>query len=117
MNIDLQYRTTKYFNSIDYYIVETNLNKWLVTKLIPYNGMWFTVSGMEYKANSIRLINSKELGMITRVEGHDTRGNKCFGIITKFISPYFIGVNWEYNTGSKFMGHFWNNVNKIRWIG
>ena len=54
--MDFQYRTNEYFNDQDTYLVETNLNKVLKTKLQFYNSSWYTIEGMEYKATSVRMV-------------------------------------------------------------
>lgn len=54
--MDFQYRDNEYFNDKDTYLVETNLNKVLETKLHLHNSSWYTNEGMEYKATSVRMV-------------------------------------------------------------
>lgn len=56
-----EYRTNNYFNAKDTYLVKTNLNKVLLTKLHFENGSWFTNEGMQYKATSVKMIKIESL--------------------------------------------------------
>lgn len=110
---NIAYRDTSYFNDEDYYLVATNLNKHLVTKLAKYNGNWYTVSGMEYKATSVRMIKFSDSNLI----GREVELNGHKGVITKqFLNPSDVGVIW--NGGQKGFPslYYWNNINKLKII-
>lgn len=103
MKVDAQYRTNDYFNAVDYYIVETNLSKLLVTRLEQYNGSWFTVAGMQYKASSVRMVKLSKI----KVER-----DGILGRIVKGLEPSDVGVIW--NQGQKHRHYYWNDINKLK---
>lgn len=108
---NISYRVAPYFNGEDYYLVETNLNKHLVTKLSQYNGNWYTVSGLEYKATTVRMINFKDSNLLGREV--ELCGHK--GVIGKiFLQPSYVGVMWDSGQKGFPSLYFWNNINKLK---
>lgn len=111
-NMGFKYRENNYFNSSDYYLVETNLGL-VISKLSLYNGMWFTISNMRYKATSVRTVKVGVGNLIgSEVEGVDCLGNKGLGTINKVLYPNQVGVNWK--QGQRLHTYFWNNINHLK---
>ena len=107
--IQLQYWETDYFNDKDYYLVETNLNKFLITRLEFYRGNWYTLAGMQYKATSVRLIKVTDSLYHAGISAMDDKERKGQGTIVKFLEPSDVGVVWK--QGSKINPQFWVDIN------
>ncbi len=107
----LKFRDNDYINSNDYFLVETNLNKYIITKFEYYNGYWYSLSCLPYKSTSVKLINTKDYLLDLVIDAEDTKGKKGTGKIVKFQEPYYCGINWF--QGSKINPTFWVDINDI----
>ncbi len=60
----MNYHSNDYFNNTDDYLIHTNLNSNVVSKLHFYNGNWYSNGDrntLQYKMTSVKCINIKEL--------------------------------------------------------
>lgn len=107
----LQYRESEYFNSEDYYLILTTLNRYYVTKCHWYNGSCFSDEGCKYKMTSVLSVSCAEL-KDKEVRYKDTT---LRGKLTKFINPNGIGVNWYQNGAYKKYGlpGYWNKFENL----
>ncbi len=57
----MKYRTSDYFNNLDYYLILPVSNIPMITKLYKYNNNWYCTNGMGTKCTTIKMININEL--------------------------------------------------------
>lgn len=103
----LEYRENNYFNSADLFLLDNNLERTYISKVHLYNGNWYSDEGLKLKMTSVRCINCNDL-YHTTVKYTDT---EVEGVITKFLTPNSIGINWQGGKSIKKYGlpNFWNN--------
>ena len=58
----LQYRENDYFNEKDYFLIyDIGLNKFISSRVILYNGNYYSEDGMKYKMSSVKSVKCKNL--------------------------------------------------------
>lgn len=109
---NLKERETDYFNSTDVYLCyDAGINNLFLSKLELYNGYWYTLESLKYKATTIQVQNFNEL-YHTKVK---YKGLEYFGTITKALEPKNLGIVWDQGIQIKTNGlaSFWNELNKL----
>lgn len=107
----LKYRETDYFNSEDYYLVLTNLDRYYITKCHWYNGSWYSDEGLKYKMTSVLTVSCAEL----KDKEVKYKNTTLKGKITKFINPDGVGVNWYQGEDYRKYGlpNFWSKMKNL----
>lgn len=107
----MKYRDNTYFNSVDYYFIETPFG-YLVSRLSDSNNYWYSIEQLHYKMTSVRCINCNEL--VGNVVKHKHSG--LIGFVNKFVSNA-IGVYWLENQNMK-DAHisYWNDPSNLMFL-
>lgn len=101
----MKYRDNSYFNTDDYFLFDVGWRKFL-TKLELYNGYYYTLESLQYKANSLPCVNFKEY------QGEEVELFGFKGKVSKCMTPFDVGVVW--NQGQKGVPYYWNDLNKLK---
>ena len=109
---DLKERETDYFNTTDVYLCyDAGINNLFLSKLELYNGYWYTIESLSYKATTIQTQKFSEL-YHKKVK---FKGLDYWGTITKTLEPKNLGVVWDQGKHIKVHGlaNFWTELNKL----
>jgi len=107
----LTYRDNEYFNENDYFLLLSNMGKFVITKVNHWNGYYFSNESLNYKMVTVLAINCNELkGLV--IEYDDTT---LKGIVCKFIEPDGIGVLWNQGNDFRKFGfpNYWNRMDNL----
>lgn len=107
----LAYRETNYFNENDYFLLQSNFNRFFITQVHFYNGNWYSNVSLQYKMTSVRSVNCNELKNL-KVKYVNTT---LKGVITKFLEPNTLGILWGQGEDYRTYGlpYFWNDIKNI----